>query len=103
MPRDETPFQDKPCADYGLTSYRYRGTYGWIMIRGVHGAANCLNALQAGAVASSASAAGRFIQGTLVGSAMAKINGAFCRLAPVGALLFGIVEVRYPTFFKSTS
>ena len=23
---------DKPCAAHGLTSYRYRGRYGWIMI-----------------------------------------------------------------------
>lgn len=23
---------DKPLADHGLTSYRYRGRYGWIMI-----------------------------------------------------------------------
>jgi hypothetical protein len=23
---------DKPCAIKGLTSYRYRGAYGWIMI-----------------------------------------------------------------------
>lgn len=25
-------FQDRPCAAAGLTSYRYRGRYGWIMI-----------------------------------------------------------------------
>jgi hypothetical protein len=25
-------FTDKPCAAYGLTSYRYAGRYGWIMI-----------------------------------------------------------------------
>ena len=24
--------ENKPCADYGLTSYRYKGQYGWIMI-----------------------------------------------------------------------
>lgn len=24
--------QDRPCAGHGLTSYRYRGRYGWIMI-----------------------------------------------------------------------
>lgn len=23
---------DKPCAAHGLTSYRYKGRYGWIMI-----------------------------------------------------------------------
>jgi hypothetical protein len=26
------PFYDRPCAIAGLTSYRYRGRYGWIMI-----------------------------------------------------------------------
>jgi hypothetical protein len=25
-------FTDRPCAAPGLTSYRYRGAYGWIMI-----------------------------------------------------------------------
>jgi hypothetical protein len=25
-------FYDRPCADAGLISYRYRGRYGWIMI-----------------------------------------------------------------------
>lgn len=25
-------FTDRPCAAQGLTSYRYRGAYGWIMI-----------------------------------------------------------------------
>lgn len=25
-------FTEKPCAAAGLTSYRYRGRYGWIMI-----------------------------------------------------------------------
>lgn len=28
----EVPTHDKPCAAPGLTSYRYRGPYGWIMI-----------------------------------------------------------------------
>ena len=27
-----TPHHEKPLATRGLTSYRYRGTYGWIMI-----------------------------------------------------------------------
>ena len=27
-----THFTDKPCAAHGLTSYRYKGRYGWIMI-----------------------------------------------------------------------
>jgi hypothetical protein len=27
-----TAYYDRPCADHGLTSYRYRGRYGWIMI-----------------------------------------------------------------------
>lgn len=26
------PFYNRPCAAPGLTSYRYRTTYGWIMI-----------------------------------------------------------------------
>ncbi len=26
------PVHDRPCAASGLTSYRYRGRYGWIMI-----------------------------------------------------------------------
>ena len=26
------PTHDRPCAAPGLTSYRYRGRYGWIMI-----------------------------------------------------------------------
>jgi len=25
-------YWDKPCAAHGLTSYRYKGRYGWIMI-----------------------------------------------------------------------
>jgi hypothetical protein len=25
-------YWDKPCASAGLISYRYRGTYGWIML-----------------------------------------------------------------------
>jgi hypothetical protein len=25
-------FKDRPCAALGLTSYRYRGDFGWIMI-----------------------------------------------------------------------
>ena len=25
-------YSDKPCAIQGLTSYRYKGSYGWIMI-----------------------------------------------------------------------
>lgn len=25
-------FHDRPCAAHGLTSYRYRGHYGWVMI-----------------------------------------------------------------------
>jgi Iap family predicted aminopeptidase len=26
------PYWDKPCASAGLTSYRYKGRYGWIMV-----------------------------------------------------------------------
>lgn len=26
------PYWERPCAASGLTSYRYRGAYGWIMI-----------------------------------------------------------------------
>ena len=26
------PFHERPCAAAGLTSYRYRGAYGWVMI-----------------------------------------------------------------------
>lgn len=33
---------NKPCAAHGLTSYRYRGRYGWIMI----GARNDADALR---------------------------------------------------------
>jgi hypothetical protein len=33
---------DKPCAAHGLTSYRYKGRYGWIMI----GAKDNANALK---------------------------------------------------------
>ena len=36
-----TPMTDRPMAAHGLTSYRYRGRYGWIMI----GARNTNNAL----------------------------------------------------------
>jgi hypothetical protein len=79
------------------------GTYGWIMIRGVHGAANVLNGIAAGALTCSATTAGRLIVATLVGSALSKLVGANLRLAPVGALNFGLVEVRYPTFLKTTS
>lgn len=35
-------YWDKPCASAGLTSYRYKGQYGWIMI----GAKNTQDALQ---------------------------------------------------------
>lgn len=28
----EKPFYDRPCAAKGLTSYRCRGRYGWVMI-----------------------------------------------------------------------
>lgn len=41
---------DKPCAAHGLTSYRYRGRYGWIMI----GAINHADALREAARSSSA-------------------------------------------------
>lgn len=34
-------FHDKPCAAPGLTSYRYRGAFGWVMI----GARNDADAL----------------------------------------------------------
>jgi hypothetical protein len=27
-----THFTERPCAAHGLTSYRYKGRYGWIMI-----------------------------------------------------------------------
>jgi len=30
-----TDYWDKPCATRGLTSYRYAGRYGWIMIGAV--------------------------------------------------------------------
>jgi hypothetical protein len=30
-----TDYWDKPCAMRGLTSYRYAGRYGWIMIGAV--------------------------------------------------------------------
>jgi hypothetical protein len=33
---------DKPCAIAGLTSYRYRGNYGWVMI----GASDIFDALK---------------------------------------------------------
>ena len=39
----EVASEDKPCADYGLTSYRYKGQYGFIMI----GADSTVTALQA--------------------------------------------------------
>lgn len=32
MTATNTEFYDRPCAISGLVSYRYRGTYGWIMI-----------------------------------------------------------------------
>lgn len=41
MTAAETPYYDKPCADKGFVSYRYRGTYGWIMI-GAHDNADAL-------------------------------------------------------------
>lgn len=28
----ERPVHERPCADVGLISYRYRGPYGWVMI-----------------------------------------------------------------------
>ena len=28
----QKPFQERPCAAAGLTSYRYKGRYGWMMI-----------------------------------------------------------------------
>jgi hypothetical protein len=33
-----TDYWDNPCAAQGLTSYRYAGPYGWIMIGAVDGA-----------------------------------------------------------------
>ena len=38
-------FTECPCADKGLTSYRYRGRYGWIMI-GATGNADALKEAQ---------------------------------------------------------
>lgn len=35
-------FYNRPCAGHGLTSYRYRGRYGWVML----GAANEHDALK---------------------------------------------------------
>ena len=32
MPRPANPFWDRPLAGPGLTSYRYRSRFGWIMI-----------------------------------------------------------------------
>lgn len=32
MNGSDLKFWDKPCAIDGLTSYRYRGRYGWIML-----------------------------------------------------------------------
>lgn len=40
-----THFTDRPCADYGLNSYRYKGRFGWVMI----GARNIPEALRAAA------------------------------------------------------
>lgn len=34
-------FWDRPCADAGLVSYRYKGRFGWIMI-GAHDDADAL-------------------------------------------------------------
>lgn len=45
-----TPTTDRPCAAAGLTSYRYRGRYGWIMI----GATDHADALNNAARSSSA-------------------------------------------------
>lgn len=35
-------YWNRPCAAHGLTSYRYRGNYGWVMI----GARDTLDALR---------------------------------------------------------
>jgi hypothetical protein len=87
---------------YGISmAIQASGTYGWIMLRGVHGAANVVNGVAAGIAGSSGAAAGRIIAGVV--TPIASINyliGAAIRLAPVGALNFGIVEVRYPSLAK---
>jgi hypothetical protein len=84
---------------YGISmAVQASGTFGWIMIRGVHGAAALANGTAAGMVGISGSTAGTLVLGVV--TAIAAINiifGAQVRLAPVGALAFGIVEVRYPT------
>ena len=75
------------------------GTYGWVMIRGVHGAANVANAVAAGGTGNSGAAAGRLIAATTNNT----LSGAWVRLTAVGALNFAAVEVRYPTQLKITS
>lgn len=39
------PVHDRPLADHGLTSYRYRGRFGWIMI-GAHNDDDALRSAQ---------------------------------------------------------
>lgn len=76
------------------------GQFGWLMSRGIHGAGNVVNGTAAGLVGVGA-AAGRMAIGVI--TPLASVNlllGAAVRLAPVGALNFGIVEVRYATLNK---
>lgn len=74
------------------------GTYGYLMIRGIHGAGSVLNGVAAGGLGNSAATAGRLIAATTSNT----VFGANLRLAPVGALNYGIVEVRYPVQTKTT-
>lgn len=75
------------------------GTFGWVMIKGVHGAANVANAVAAGGTGNSGAAAGRLIAATTNNT----LSGCWIRLAAVGALNFAAVELRYPTQIKITS
>jgi hypothetical protein len=86
---------------YGLSmAIQAAGTFGWVMLRGVHGAANIVNGTAAGLVGVGA-AAGRLAIGVV--TPIASVNvllGGAVRLAPVGALNFGIAEIRFPTLNK---
>lgn len=84
---------------YGIAmAAQANGTFGWLMIKGVHGAVSLANGTAAGMVGISGSVAGQGVLGVV--TALAAVNiifGAQVRLAPVGSLTYGIVEVRYPT------
>jgi hypothetical protein len=78
--------------NYGISmAAQSSGTYGWVMVRGVHDAANVVTSTAAGALISGSATAGR------ASSAVANYNldGALCKT--LAASNVGTVELYYPT------